>query len=135
MAGITAVLVGCGLVSTYTYTQPATGEVIFGTDIDPQHSAVRNQVTSASLSATVGMAASFTQVVKGVTLVDAVGPDGQTVEKKFENPDPSTPYNIITVYYPLQALTSPGHYVFTLLSGSTTLATGAIDVTAPSPSP
>jgi hypothetical protein len=126
---VVASLSACAGVSVYTQLIPDPGSVVFGSAVKTSI-AVINPMSSARLTEEVGVAAHLSHSVTGpVGLRIRVG--DQTVVNESSVYTFTTQGDGLATNYDLSVLPGPGHYVFEYLQGSEVLATGALDVTAP----
>lgn len=123
--------VGCAF-TTYTFLTPSAGQIAFGSDINGANFSVINPTTSADQNANIGIAAVFSRSVTGVTQLAIQRADEAPLTTNL--PSFADASDRVAFHYGLRALPGPGRYVFRIMVGSEVLASGELDVTAPSAS-
>ena len=114
-------------VKELTYSRPAPGQILFGTDLDPATATmVGGQTTALRWFDTIALAASFPRPVTGTVEV-RIAKDGGPA-RVADTVTLVTPFDTFSDKFHPEYLDGPAHYVFTIVLGSTTLATGEVDM-------
>jgi hypothetical protein len=115
-----------------TVLRPDPGQIAFGArGVNQVAYTVIEPTKTAPLNSTVGVIAVLSRNVIGTLKLDISHDSVTDYNSDFFTFAPPNGGDRVGFTYGLKALPGPGHYVFRVLLGTEVLATGELDVTAP----